>query len=57
MSCLEKLLICQRKALRLVLKLKWIAHTHLIMRDMKTLHIVGITIFQSGCYIFEAMNN
>ena len=57
LSCLEKLLVCQRKALRVVLKLKWNAHTHIIMRNMNILNIVDINIFQIGCYMYKAMSN
>ena len=40
-----------------VLKLKWDAHMHLIMRDMNVLNIVNINSFQIDCFTYKTINN
>lgn len=57
-SChLTKLFICQKKALRVVCKAKWDAHTTPLFYTLGTLKLVDINRLQTGCFMHKAINN
>jgi hypothetical protein len=53
----DKLFILQKKALRIVNKTHWIAHTSPLFLKLNTLKLSDINKLQTGCFMYRAMNN
>ena len=54
---IDKLFILQKKALRVVCKTQWDAHTTPLFKSLNTLKIQDVTKLQTGCFMYKAMNN
>jgi len=53
----KDLFILQKKAIRVVCKARWNAHTTPLFRKLYTLKLDEINKFQTGCFMYKAMNN
>jgi hypothetical protein len=55
-SHLDKVMISQRKVLRIVHRLKWTACTKFLFARYSLLNINEINKFQTGCFVYKALN-
>lgn len=55
-SYLDKVMISQRKVLRIVNKLKWNACTNFLFVRDSLLNVCDINKFQTGCFVYQALN-
>jgi hypothetical protein len=53
----DKLFILQKKALRVVCKTYWSAHTTPLFAQLNTLKLSDINKLQTGCFMYKAINN
>ena len=53
----ESLVKLQKKAIRIVCKKRWDAHTLPIFRHLGTLKLNDINKLQTGCFVYKAINN
>ena len=57
LSIANELFILQKKALRIICKVEWKAHTTSLFRNLGTLKFADINKLQTCCFMFKAMHN
>jgi hypothetical protein len=54
---IDSLLVIKKKAIRVVCKAKWLAHTTPLFNRLGTLKITDINKLQTGCFMYKAVNH